>query len=157
MGKQGRSFASSYPNFPPVVLMLRTYAIWGRKRWVLYVLIMLVLVSALPVGYRMVLTSARRLSPFQEPLLPIWSWRPSYVSPKPVSFPLLSDYFVDGPSPNNRCSLKHASTIIYIAYVLFILCETGEVEISFSSAETDNSRAVIVSLTAVKAWQHRES
>ena len=31
--------------------MLRTYAIWGRKRWVLYVLIMLVLVSAFPVRY----------------------------------------------------------------------------------------------------------
>ncbi|KZP12454.1 hypothetical protein FIBSPDRAFT_936927 [Athelia psychrophila] len=77
-----------------VVLMVRTYAIWGRKQSIFFGLIGLCMATTVPV----VVIS----------YLEVASWK-------------------SGPSPfpnQSGCFAVYVSKIIYIRYVIFIVCET---------------------------------
>ncbi|ETW76421.1 hypothetical protein HETIRDRAFT_429889 [Heterobasidion irregulare TC 32-1] len=105
------------------ILMLRTYAIWDRKRWV-QVLLLCILLLVFPAA--IAVTHIEVAS------------------------------FEYGPSPHPTipgCTLKKASRIIYIAYVLLMVSETGQSRLLRKSPLADPA-TVIVALTGIRAIQH---
>lgn len=107
-------------SFCSAVLMLRTYAIWGRTRWVRIVLIcvsILLYPPAIAVT-QLELQSLKCKIPVQRPIVSIL-----------ILFLVVLGGSLDIPASylgERGCFLSHASSIIYVAYILLGLSETSK-------------------------------
>ncbi|KAL0948103.1 hypothetical protein HGRIS_010720 [Hohenbuehelia grisea] len=123
--------------------MLRTYAIWGRKPAVRSLLITLCIVRMclrIHIPQPLLITSIQVIF---VPALVITQLESASLSCM-CHYSILSassahiPCYTVGPSGSiSRCNLKTASSIVFIAYILLVICET-----------------TIVVLTAIKAYQH---
>jgi hypothetical protein len=115
--------------------MLRTYAIWGRKRWVLAILGFVSLVRLLAI-YNAAVAEYKKICSFgsRQQSQPRWnSILCNVVSSRPLNVPTLTRSLPDFPAifPQIEHCLVKGANIISVAYIFLLCSETS----SFSRVE----------------------